>query len=230
MPRAIQEIKEGGSTCKMITTNAAKIENALDRDILNTASQLSVQYYRPSYYSYHEETPMKESLSIWNNEVKKLEELNRSLNIAACYQNHAGTKIGASYWELYQLLEEVDPQYYGLQYDIRHAVVEGGLSWENGLELLHKQIRTIVLKDFKWGKVKGKWKVINVPIGEGMVDFSYYFSLLKKYKINVPISLHVEYPIGGAESGKREITVSHKVVFDAMKKDLKKIQEYWEEA
>ena len=128
------------------------------------------------------------------------------------------------------MLEEVDPQYYGLQYDIRHAVVEGGLSWENGLELLHKQIRTIVLKDFKWGKVKGKWKVINVPIGEGMVDFSYYFSLLKKYKINVPISLHVEYPIGGAESGKREITVSHKVVFDAMKKDLKKIQEYWEEA
>ena len=63
-----------------------------------------------------------------------------------------------------------------------------------------------MLKDFKWGKVSGKWKVVNVPIGEGMVDFDTYFKLLKSYGLQPPVSLHCEYPLGGAEKGKYKIT------------------------
>ncbi|MDX2445258.1 MAG: hypothetical protein QNK30_15795, partial [Bacteroidales bacterium] len=111
--------------------------------------------------------------------------------------------------------------------DIRHAVVEGGLSWENGLRLIHPNIKTIVLKDFKWGKLNGKWKAINTPIGEGMVDFKKYFRLLKEYQINVPISLHLEYPLGGAEKGANTLSVDKKIVFQAMKKDLATVHELW---
>jgi len=52
-------------------------------------------------------------------------------------------------------LESVNPAFFGAQYDIRHAVAEGGRSWSNGVKLLKDQIKTIVLKDFKWGKVNG---------------------------------------------------------------------------
>ncbi|HPQ13521.1 MAG TPA: hypothetical protein PLQ60_08655, partial [Paludibacteraceae bacterium] len=110
------------------------------------------------------------------------------------------------------------------------AMVEGANSWINGFELIRSQIKTIVLKDYKWGQVNGKWKVVNTPIGEGMVDFKNYFKLLKKYRINVPISLHCEYDLGGAEKGNRKISVYPQVVFDAMTKDLKTIQQLWEEA
>jgi hypothetical protein len=51
--------------------------------------------------------------------------------------------------------------------------------------------------------------------------------LLKKYKINVPVSLHLEYPLGGAEKGKSEITVDQQLVYDAMQKDLNTIQKMW---
>ena len=171
---------------------------------------------------------MEDSLHFYQEKVKELSEVNQQHNIIGCYQNHAGTKIGASFWEVKQLLEKVNPAYFGTQYDIRHAQVDSGLSWKNGLQLLKDSIKTIVLKDFRWGKVDGKWKVVNVPIGEGMVDFKGYFKLLKSYGLNPPVSLHLEYPLGGAEKGKFEITVDKKVVFDAMKKDLAAIQELWQ--
>ena len=91
-------------------------------------------------------------------------------------------------------------------------------------------MKTIVLKDFKWGKVNDKWKIVNVPIGEGMVDFNAYFKLLKSFGLKPPVSLHLEYPLGGAEKGHQEIKVDKKVVFDAMVKDLALVQEMWKEA
>jgi len=119
----------------------------------------------------------------------------------------------------------------GAQYDIRHAVVEGGGSWELGLKNIKPFINSIVIKDVKWGVVKGKWKAIHVPLGEGMVDFKRYFSLLKQYKIDVPISLHVEYKgLGGAEKGRKEITIPKKEVFAQIKKDLVFLQEAWKKA
>ena len=109
-------------------------------------------------------------------------------------------------------------------------MVEGGFSWENGFELLKHRIKTIVLKDYKWGQVNGKWEPVNVPVGEGIVDFNQYFKLLKSNNLNPPVSLHLEYDLGGAEKGESVIGVDKKVVFDAMKRDLSLIRKIWQEA
>jgi hypothetical protein len=63
-----------------------------------------------------------------------------------------------------------------------------------------------------------------------MVDFQKYFSLLKGYNVNVPVSLHFEYPLGGAEHGESKITVDKKVVFDAMRRDLQRLHKTWQSA
>ena len=81
-----------------------------------------------------------------------------------------------------------------------------------------------------WGEVDGRYKIVNVPIGDGMVDFNAYFKQLKQYNLKPPVSLHVEYPLGGAEKGKSNISVEPQVVYNAMKKDLNTIQELWENA
>ena len=127
--------------------------------------------------------------------------MNKELGLTGCYQNHAGDSVGSSIWELWELLKEADKQYMGLQYDIRHAVVEGGLSWQNGLRLVQSQIKTMAIKDFYVAEEKWRMDPLDIPIGEGMVDFKTYFKLLKQYKVNVPVSLHLEYPLGGAEHG-----------------------------
>lgn len=230
LPAAIRDINNAGSSCKMITTSIEAVSNPHDVEIIKTAGSNGVSFYRTNWYKYGKGLSMTESLEKYQAQVYELGLLNKEHGIVGCYQNHAGTSIGSSFWEIHKLLEKVDPQYFGTQYDIRHATVDGGYSWKNGLELLHKQIKAIVLKDFKWGKENGKWKAVNVPIGEGMVDFHKYFQLLKGYGLNPPVSLHLEYPLGGAEKGHYSITVDQKVVFDAMRKDLVAIRKLWKEA
>lgn len=230
LPKAINAIKEGGSKCEMITTSIESVNNPLDVDIIKTAAKQGVKYYRTHWFKYLEGKTMEESLEVYKQEIKNLSHLNKENNIIGYYQNHAGTNIGASFWEIKRILEAADLNYFGTQYDIRHAVAEGGHSWKNGLNLLQHDIKSIVLKDFKWGKINGKWKAVNVPIGEGMVDFNAYFKLLKTYKLKPPVSLHLEYDLGGAEKGLSKISVDKKVVFDAMRRDLKALQELWQNA
>lgn len=230
LPKAITDIRSAGSQCEMITTSIESVDNAWDVDIIKTAAKHGVKYYRTHWFKYLENKPLEESLEFYKKQIEALSYLNKKHNISGYYQNHAGKNVGSSFWEIKKILETADLNYFGTQYDIRHAIAEGGHSWENGLKLLQSYIKGIVLKDFKWGKVKGKWKAINVPIGQGMVDFDAYFKLLKKYKLKPPVSLHLEYDLGGAEKGLSEITVDKKVVFDAMKSDLKALQKLWSEA
>ena len=230
LPKAIREIKESGSTCEMMTTAIADVANPLDIDVIKTAAAEGIKHYRSDWFKYKKDLSLEESLDFYKKKVQELGEINKEHNIVGCYQNHSGTKVGASVWEVNHILKTANPEFFGVQYDIRHAVAEGGRSWPNGVQLLKDKIKTIVLKDFKWGQVNGKWKIVNVPIGEGMVDFDAYFKLMKKYGLKPPVSLHLEYPLGGAEKGRSEITVDKKVVFDAMKNDLALIQKLWEKA
>ena len=230
LPKAVKEIQEAGGTCKMITTRISSATHPQDVAILTAAAALGIKYYRPDWFKYPEDLSMPAALDKYQRAIDSLGVLNKKLGVIGCYQNHAGRKVGASYWEVKKILETVDPLYFGAQYDIRHAMIEGGKSWKNGFELLRPHIKTIVLKDYKWGIVEGKWQVVNTPIGEGMVDFAAYFKLLKSHQLKPPVSLHLEYPLGGAEKGKKTLSVDKKVVFDAMKKDLAEIQRLWKEA
>lgn len=230
LPKAVSEIKSAGSNCEMITTSIEGVHNALDVNIIKTAAKSGVKYYRTHWFKYLEDQTMDDSLELYKQRIKELSDLNREQNIIGYYQNHAGKNVGSSFWEIKKILETADLNYFGTQYDIRHAIAEGGHSWENGLKLLQSNIKGIVLKDFKWGKINGTWKPINVPIGEGMVDFNSYFKLLKKYKLKPLVSLHLEYDLGGAEKGHSDISVDKKVVFDAMIKDLSKVQRLWKYA
>lgn len=230
LPTAIKDIKSAGSVCRMITTAITDASNPQDVQVIKSAGDEGIEFYRSNWFDYKDDIGLEESLTHYKEKVRLLGELNKENNIIGCYQNHSGIKVGASVWEVKKILETVNPAFFGTQYDIRHAVVEGGKSWSNGVKLLKEHIKTIVLKDFKWGRVKGKWQIVNVPIGEGMVDFDAYFKLLKSLGLKPPVCLHLEYPLGGANKGRFEITVDHKVVYDAMKKDLAKVQQLWTNA
>ncbi|MCM4170116.1 sugar phosphate isomerase/epimerase [Arenibacter sp. TNZ] len=230
LPKAVEAMKKYGLSPRMMTTNVLDVENMEQRSVLETASKLGLSHYRTGWLTYPEDREISESQIIYGQQFKNLEEFNKKLSLIGCYQNHAGNHVGAPIWDLPPILEAAKNVHMGCQYDIRHAVVEGGSSWELGLRLIRPFIKSIVIKDFKWGSVNGQWKPINTPLGEGMVDFDRYFALLKKYKINVPISLHLEYDLGGAEHGATKLTIDKNVVFSQMKKDLKFLKEAWQRA
>ncbi len=230
LPKAVAAMKEHGLKAKLMTTNVLDVENLEHKTVLETASKLGLTHYRSGWLTYPEEHSIAASQELFGAQFRKLEQLNAELNLIGCYQNHAGKHVGAPIWDLIPILEDTNNTYFGCQYDIRHAVVEGGTSWELGLQVIKPYIKSIVIKDFKWGEVDGEWKPINTPLGEGMIDFKRYFSILKKYKINVPISLHLEHNLGGAEHGANEITIAKEEVYKKMKSDLDFLKETWRNA
>ncbi len=147
--------------------------------------------------------------------------MNKQYGLAASHQNHAGDKyVGAALWDLHTLIHDLDPRWMGAQYDIRHAMAEGGTTWTLTLRLLSQFINTLAIKDFVWAKSGNQWRTKNVPLGEGMVDFPKYVKMLSQLNISVPISLHIEYPINGADKGAQKLSGDKSVVLNAMKRDL----------
>lgn len=226
-PKAIEAIHKAGLLSTMMTTAVEDAGDATDRKLLETAAKLGVQAYRMNWLQYPENKTIPEAIEGFQKKIGDLGILNKKLGLKGCYQNHSGDRAGASIWELWDMVHKADHDHLGVQYDIRHAVVEGGLSWKNGLRLIHPYIKLLAIKDFVWTRKDGKYVVEDVPLGEGMVDFKTYFRLLKQYNVQVPVSLHFEYALGGAEHGQTKISVDKEVVFAAMKRDLRRLHEMW---
>jgi sugar phosphate isomerase/epimerase len=106
--------------------------------------------------------------------------------------------VGASFWDLHILLDGVDPKAAGVNFDIGHAVVEGGLGgWINNFRVTSDHLRGIAVKDFLWGKdAKGSWQPRWTPLGEGMVKLPQFFTMVAASGFNGPLQLHFEYALG----------------------------------
>ncbi|MEJ2701245.1 MAG: TIM barrel protein [Sedimentisphaerales bacterium] len=222
LPRAIAAAKIEALDVPMMTTAITDPSDPLTESILATASQAGIRYYRMGYYQYDDAKPVHQTLNEAKAKIRDLVEMNKHYNIVGAYQNHAGAKyVGAPIWDLDILFGDLDTRWIGSQFDIRHATVEGGLAWPTDFRLVSRYINTIVAKDFKWTQKAGSWQAENCPLGEGMVDFPRYFKMLRRAEIVVPMSLHFEYPIGGAEHGARRLTVDKRQVIEAMKRDLR---------
>ncbi|WP_199271711.1 sugar phosphate isomerase/epimerase [Paraglaciecola sp. L3A3] len=231
LPKAVEAMSKVGFTPNMMTTAITDTQQNFTAQILNTAGELGFNYYRMGYYRFPEDIEAPQALDDFNQKCQQLAELNKQSEIKGAYQNHAGAGyVGAQIWDIWHLLEGIDSDYLGCQYDIRHASVEGAKSWPIPFNMLRQKINSIVLKDYQWQQVNGQWKLKNVPIGQGMVDFNSYFSLLKKLKIHVPVSLHFEYELGGAEHGAKNIKAEQSTVFNAMKRDVNTVRKLWEMA
>jgi hypothetical protein len=63
-----------------------------------------------------------------------------------------------------------------------------------------------------------------------MVHFPQFCSMLSKTAFDGPVQLHFEYPLGGAENGKRQLTIDRGEVFSAMRRDLRQLHAYLRDA
>lgn len=224
LPKAVKAMEQYGLKAEMMTTTITNIQEPNTEKILKTASKLGIKSYRMGWLKYADNQPIAEQLEAFKPQLKELEQMNEYYKIRGDYQNHAGTSVGAAVWDIYMLIKDLNPEWLGCQYDIRHAMVEGMNSWEVGLKLLQNHIRTLDIKDYTYIQKEGDWTVKNTPIGDGAIDFKKYFQLLKDLNINAPISVHAEYDLGGANHGARKLSISAEKVVAALKQDLTRLK------
>lgn len=224
LPKAMAAVKKAGMKALMMTTAILDAKEKYAEQILQTAAGEGIRYYRMGWYDYLKDKPLLESLRHRNHQLKELTELNRKYSIRAAYQNHAGTKVGATVWDLYEMIKDVDPAFTGVQYDIRHATVEGANSWPLGLQLIRPHINSLVIKDTKWVQRNGRYVLENTPLGEGMVDFSAFFKRVKELDIHVPITLHLEYELLSKTEETLPVKQKQQIVLNKLKKDVETLK------
>src|SRR5689334_17376015 len=152
LPRAVETLRRSGLTVPMMTTAITDANDPLTRRVLTTAKKVGITHYRMGYWSYSGKVDPFMVLRELKQSVAALASLNREIGIRGGYQNHVGTRVGGSVWDLGVLLEGVTPDGLGVQFDIRHAVAEGGGSWPVTLHMIAPHIDTIAVKDMIWAQ------------------------------------------------------------------------------
>lgn len=227
LPRAAEALREAGLAPNLFVADVTDASDAKGVAVLETAARVGFKAYRMGYLPFTAGASWRSELERHKSAFAALAKVNERLGLHGAYQNHAGNRLGAYLPDLAYLLEGCDPRWAGCQFDIRHAVVEGGTAWPQGLRWLLPHIRTVAIKDFKWDQRAGGLRVVNVPLGEGVVDFAAYFRQLRAAGVVPVVSLHCEYELGGANAGRREISIPPAAVYQAMTRDLDKLRELW---
>ncbi|MCF6268463.1 MAG: sugar phosphate isomerase/epimerase [Melioribacteraceae bacterium] len=225
LPKAFEACKNAGVEITMLCTDIQDASLPTTEKVLKAASSLGIKHYRLGWFFYDDKKSLAANLSDIKNKLENIEAISREYGIKACYQNHEGNWFGSPVWDLGIILQQINSEWLGSQYDILNATLEGIYSWQLGLELLAPYIHTIDIKDGYWNFENGKPKLHYTPLGNGMVDFKEFFRLTKKFNINAPLSVHYEYPLGGCETGSSKLSVPEKEVITAIKNDLQKLRE-----
>ena len=222
LPALVKTILEHGLEVPMITTGIVDAETPFAEDIVATAADLGILHYRFGGFQYTGD-PYPGQLAAFRPRLAKLAALNAKYRSCAMYHTHSGTGVvGASIWDLHIIMQDIDPASIGVNFDIAHATIEGGLGgWINSFQITGPYLRGIAIKDFAWAMdEKGAWAPQWRPLGQGMVQVGAFLRMVKAAGFHGPLQQHFEYPLGGANDGKRDITVPQSEVFSAMKRDL----------
>jgi sugar phosphate isomerase/epimerase len=230
LPALVSIIRAQGLEVPMLTTDIVDADTPYAGDVLESMTALGIHYYRWGGFKWNNSRPIAQQIDEFKPRVAKLAALNARYQASAMYHTHSGAGlVGASIWDLHAILGGFDPKLVGVNYDVGHATVEGGLGgWIESFRITGEYLRGVAVKDFLWEKdAAGHWQAAWKPLGQGMVRFPQFFTMLRQARFSGPLQLHFEYPLGGAENGKKkDLTMSRADIFAAMRRDLTTLRGY----
>lgn len=189
LPAAVEALKAHGCHIVAMASGINRADQPGAEDLLRLAKKLGIARYRMDYYRYRKNESPRTQLNEFKAQARDLAALNREIGIQAVYQNHAGAALlGAALWDLDEVLGPIPKEEIGIALDLRHALVESGLAWRTGFDLVRPRIAMIYVKDSRWEK----GQPVNVPLGTGMVTREVFRHAVKGTG-TPPMSLHVEY-------------------------------------
>lgn len=192
LPKFVDAMKKRQREILTLTTDIREV-TPLNERVLRTAAKLGIRKYRLGFASYTKNKSIPNQLAEIQPRYRELAALNKELGIQAGHQNHSGANnIGASVWDIYLLIKDLDPRYFSVHFDIGHATIEGGMSWPIQARLMQPYYGAVYIKDFVWEKGRNGWRTRWCPLGDGLVRKS-FFDELKKSPYTGPISQHHEY-------------------------------------
>lgn len=219
LPRAVRTLQLAGVAVPSVVTALTDPADDLTRRVVGAISDAGVPMYRTGWYRVPpgaDAQTLRAEIDRARAGLAGFAKLSEELGVRACYENHAGAFLGASPWQLWDLVRELPPERIGLEFDLRHAMIEGWYTWQPAFELLLPWVAMVLVKDFAWqradrgaagesatsaaGAAPSPGAVpMSVPLGEGVVDFAWLFDRLDRAGYEGPVALHLEYEVAGRE-------------------------------
>jgi sugar phosphate isomerase/epimerase len=199
LPKFTEALRRGERDIHLVATDITSLQTPHAETVLRTMAQLGIKRLRLGFFTYPPDKPPPERLKEIAPALKDIADACRDLGLQAGFQNHSGARyVGAPVWDIYSMIQSLDPKHMGICFDIGHATVEGGLSWPIEARLAEPFYTAIIAKDFFWKKWPEGWKDTWCPLGEGMVNRT-FFDRLKQTTYQGPICQHHEYDLGDSE-------------------------------
>ncbi len=196
LPAFVELLRRRGLDVPLVATDITSMKSLHAEEVLRTLSRLGIRRLRLGFLSYPATGWPPDRLKEIGPALRDVANACRDLGLQAGFQNHSGARsVGAPVWDVFSLVQDLDPRHIGFCFDIGHATVEGGLSWPVEARLVEPFLTAVIVKDFYWKKEGGDWKDTWCPLGEGMVDRR-FFDWLKATAYKGPICQHHEYPLG----------------------------------
>jgi sugar phosphate isomerase/epimerase len=214
----------------MCTTGIVDASTPHAEDVIAAMTALGITRYRFGGFRWVNGVPFARQIEGFRPRAAALAELNRRYGATAMYHTHSGVGlVGASIWDLHEIFRDLDPHLIGVNYDVGHATVEGGLGgWIDSFNITGSYLQGVAVKDFLWElDARGAWEPAWKALGQGMVRLAQFCSMLRSSGFVGPIQLHFEYSLGGAENGgKSGITMPKDEILATMKRDLVTLRGY----
>jgi sugar phosphate isomerase/epimerase len=198
LPRMMEALQAKKLENLVLATDIKGADEPLTEKVLRAAVKAGVRLYRLGGLKYKEGVPIPRQLDEFRARFKELAALNKELGVTGLYQNHSGNGyVGASIWDIHEMLKDFDPRQLGVHFDIGHATVESGLSWPTAFALVKDRVGAVIVKDFYWKHAPGEGgKTQWCGIGQGSVNPK-FFDLLRASGFRGPITMQFEYPLIG---------------------------------
>lgn len=215
LPRMVEALGKRGKELAIVTTGVVALDPAGER-VLKATAAAGIPRVRLGFLKYPNAGDPARRVAELHAALADVAAACRALGLQAGYQNHSGAEyVGAAVWDLHEALADLDPQHVGGCFDIAHATVEGGLAWPLHARLMADHLVAVFCKDFFWERTDAGQKLRWCPLGEGVVQKS-FFDWLKTTRFSGPISQHHEY--GGLGKGPALVA--------QLKRDLARLREW----
>ncbi len=220
LPRMVEALKAKNLEVLALATEIRGADEPHAEKVLRTALKLGIRLYRLGGFKYKEGVSIPKQLDEFRARLKDVAALNKQLGMTGLYQNHSGNGyVGASVWDIHEMVKDFDPAQIGVHFDIGHATVESGLSWPTSFSLVKDRIGAVIVKDFYWKHTPGEAaKDVWVPIGQGSIQ-PRFFGMLRASDFRGPITMQFEYD-GARERDSLESRLK------ALKQDNQKLREW----
>jgi sugar phosphate isomerase/epimerase len=192
--RAFESIRGSNLEVPMITTAINSPADGTVYPVLYLTGHSQIPLFRLGQWQYGESGDIQQRLQRVRLDLTQIVALAQRCGITAMFPNRAGGFVGEAVWDTQSIIGEMDPRWIGYMFDPAEATAEGGLGgWETALRVALPRLRAVSLQDFHWEKVGDEWKMQKCPLGQGMVDWGKFFSILAAAHFTGPISLQIEY-------------------------------------